>query len=117
MNASEEKQESSQRDQFMGCMKIYWKIVRDGFPLALFAFLSMVPLVSLPIFGGHENIAVLNVIALYMATDFTFMSNVNFSCGFAFQVNQYTHIMHTNMALSHLFLYSTRLLQYKCSEK
>ena len=67
--------------------KPQWKIIRDGFPLALYSFLTSVPFISLQIFGGHESLKILNVVALFMATDFTLMNIVNFACGFALQVN------------------------------
>lgn len=84
-----EPNQDSSNKRLIGYLKILWKIVRDGFPLAIFSFLVTLPMISLPIFGGHESLAVLDVIALFVATDYTFMNNVNFSCGFAFQVKTY----------------------------
>ena len=86
MDGQEEKQ-ASLIVRILRYFKPHWKIIRDGFPLALYSFLTTVPLISLPIFGGHESLGTLNVVALFLATDFTLMSNVNFACGFAFQVN------------------------------
>ena len=86
MDGQEEKQYSL-IVSILRYFKPHWKIIRNGFPLALYSFLAAVPTISLPLFGGHESLKSLDVIALFMATDTTMMRLVYFACGFAFQVN------------------------------
>ena len=86
MDGQDEKQNSLLM-RILRYFKPHWKIVRDGFPIALFSFFINVPIISLPIFAAHKSLESINVIALFMATDITLMTVVYFACGFAFQVN------------------------------
>lgn len=85
----QEPNQISPPDSFIALFKPLWKIVRDGFPLALFSLLFAAPMMSLQVFGAHEKLDVAIIIALFTATDFAILNTINFSCGVAFQVNRF----------------------------
>lgn len=85
----QEQNQSSPPESFIALFKPLWKIVRDGFPLALFSLLFAAPMMSIQVFGAHDSLYVANVIALFTMTNFAILNTINFSCGFAFQVNRY----------------------------
>ena len=85
MNASEEQQRS-QWARLRRYFKPHWKIIRDGFPLALYGFLTLVPILGMMALSGHDSLDDLDIVSLFIAADFTIIQTVHFASGLAFQV-------------------------------
>ena len=81
-----EKQESSQRANGLHYLKPHWKIIRDGFPLSVFDFLSLVPLTAMLVLSAHDSLDSLDIVSLFIATDTTFIEIVHTAAGHSFQV-------------------------------
>lgn len=83
-----EKEERSLCANVLHYLKPHWKIVRDGTPLALYGLLDLVPLTAMLVLSGHDSLASLAVVSLFVSGDYTFIAIVHAAAGQAFQVSE-----------------------------
>ena len=86
MNASENSQNTLCQSA-MQCLRPHWKIIRDGFPLALFGFLDLVAITTMLVLSAHDSLDSLDIVSLFIAADHTFIEIVHTAAGQAIQVN------------------------------
>ena len=83
MNALEEQQKS-QCKRLRQYFKPHWKIIRDGFSLALYFFLTLVPLLgTMALCNSLEDLV---IVSLFIAVNLPIITAIHFASGLAFQV-------------------------------